>query len=241
MGAKQWSFISTTSQNTQSKEGKHKSTCTLSPWQHKFKPWLLDALLIPFPNNVSLSSCWFTQLLLQGLRAHSVFVRLGKVGLKSLWTGYSQPLQSSSQTRCEVQQQLLSAPPRAPLYRPGSRRTSLQVTLGDCSSHLLIKLLRLTWTAFLKPTSFLFLQPEIAAASVSPSPDMTGNEVIEALSTAASCLCTTRSRSTLFLWGPRDILAVKVPGEEGDPAVLAQGQEERPPAWLNHLIEPVVS
>lgn len=69
---------------TPRQKGKHKSTCTSLPWQHKFRPWLLHALLIPFPKRYLDPVLLICKVATQGLRAHSVFVQLGEAGLTSL-------------------------------------------------------------------------------------------------------------------------------------------------------------
>lgn len=67
------------------KRGKHKLTCTSSPWQHKFRSWLLHYLVIPFQNGVSLSPCAdLHSCYCRALTAHSVFVELQESALNCL-------------------------------------------------------------------------------------------------------------------------------------------------------------
>lgn len=81
------------------KRGRHKLTCTSSPWQHKFRPWLLHYLLMPFPE-----LCLALLLLI-----YTAAIARPQQHTQSSWkcesrawiafrASYSQPLPSSTRT-----------------------------------------------------------------------------------------------------------------------------------------------
>lgn len=131
------------------KRGKHKLTCTSSPWQHKFRPWLLHYLLILFSERCLAHVVLIYTVPLQGLDSTLSLCGAARISLELPFEPatpgpFNQP--PGSFLTAAIVSPSVGCPPSVlgPECIP-------VVTLCDRSPCPLIKVSRLNSTVFLKP------------------------------------------------------------------------------------------